>query len=260
MASVEILRGHKTSRSAEPMLRALAIAAAEAGDEVRETTQYEGRSDWLILFGVGADAHDAARRSQVSGGGHALLWDLGYLQREKKRGHLRMSIDSDHPVKWLDRTPNAGRFSALGVELQEKADRAGPIILVGLGRKSRAYLRQAGWEQRAFASICRRFPGRPVIFRPKGDDVQRLACRADAASAFEKLLQGASLVVCRHSNCAVDAIVAGVPFEAEAGAASWLKDFTPAARLDFLERLAWWQWKSTEAAQAWAFAKRMATE
>jgi hypothetical protein len=242
------------------MLFALAESARAAGDQVEETTQFCGKSDWLVLFGVGAEVNDRARKAQIAHGGRVLHWDLGYFDRKKIVGHTRMSIDSDHPQQWIDLTePNPERWEATGIRLREDADPAGPIVLVGLGRKSRAYLNEPMWERLMHARLRIRFPGRRIIFRPKGRDPLRLKCEADAVTPIAELLRGASLVVCRHSNVAVDAAIAGVPFEAENGAAMWLqqRDFTPANRLEFLQRLSMWQWRATEAAQAWAFAKEV---
>jgi hypothetical protein len=260
MVSVEILRARKPSETGQPMLAAISAAAKAAGDVVTETTCFEGKSDWLVLFGVGAAVNDAARKAQLARGGRVLLWDLGYVDRKKVVGHLRMSIDSDHPQQWLDATPHDGsRWKRLATPLRNDADQAGPILLVGLGRKSRSYLNAPNWERDAYRSLKERLPGRRIVFRPKKTDRPRLPCEMDADRPIEESLRGASLVVCRHSNVAVDAAIAGVPFEAENGAAMWLqqRDFTPANRLEFLQRLAWWQWRSTEAAQAWAFAKQV---
>lgn len=242
------------------MLKALASAARAAGDQVTETGRYEGRSEWLVLFGVGADVNDRARKAQLARGGRVLMWDLGYVDRKKVVGHLRMSIDVDHPQDWLEKTDaQPARWARLGVALREDADPAGPVLLIGLGRKAREYLRLPHWERDMLAGLLRRFPGRQIIFRPKGKDRTKLPCTTDRETPIDQLLRGASLVVCRHSNCAVDATIAGVPFEAQDGAAMWLqrREFTPANRLAFLQRLAYWQWRSTEAAQAWAFAKQV---
>jgi hypothetical protein len=151
------------------------------------------------------------------------------------------------------------RWDRLKVPLREDADTAGPVLLIGLGHKSRAYLRLPYWERDMQASLQKRFPGRQIIFRPKGKDRTQLPCKTDRETPIDHLLLGSSLVVCRHSNCAVDATIAGVPFEAQDGAAIWLqrREFTPANRLEFLRRLAWWQWRADEAAQAWAFAKQV---
>jgi hypothetical protein len=258
MASIEILRARHQSPTGEGMLRALAAAAKDAGDQVTETSKFKGASDWLVLFGVGADVNNRARKAQIARGARALLWDMGYMERKKVVGHLRMSINTDHPPQYLDQTSgDASRFDPLGIALREDHDPDGPILLIGLGRKSRAYLGQPNWEAKNYAALAARFPGRPIVYRPKGEDDLVLPCKKDGTTPIEDLLRGAALVVCRHSNVAVDAAIAGVPFEAEDGAAMWLqqREFTPENRLEFLRRLAWWQWKSTEAAQAWAFAK-----
>jgi hypothetical protein len=150
----------------------------------------------------------------------------------------------------------------MGIGLREDAAPNGTIVLVGLGRKSRAYLGPAvaQWEQRKLLELRCRFPRREIIHRPKrGSRSPVLDCRTDDASPIEELLRGASLVVCRHSNVAVDAAIAGVPFECEDGAARWLarREFTRANRLEFLRRLAWFQWKPDEAGEAWAFASKL---
>lgn len=232
----------------------------DAGDQVQETKRYEGRSEWLVLFGVGAAVNNAARNAQIARGGRVLIWDLGYVDRQKVVGHARMSIDADHPQLWLDATPSDGsRWARLGIEMQEQADPAGPVLLIGLGRKSRTYLNAPEWERKKLRKLVRRFPAREIVFRPKGRDLVSISAAVNAVTPIDELLRGASLVVCRHSNVAVDATIAGVPFEAEDGAAMWLqgREFTPANRLEFLQRLAWWQWRADEASEAWAFAKRI---
>lgn len=173
-----------------------------------------------------------------------------------------MCIDSDHPQDWLNRTPlEPSRWDALGLSMRDDGDASGPVILVGLGKKSRSYLNAAQWEARKLKALQKRFPSRRIVFRPKGDEKLQLPCESDSRELIAEVLQGASLVVCRHSNVAVDATIAGVPFEAEDGAAMWLqaREFSAANRLEFLQRLAWWQWRADEAAEAWAFAKRMAS-
>jgi hypothetical protein len=241
------------------MLKAIARAARDAGDEVVETKVYQGKSDWLVLFGVGAAVHDQARRAQLKRGGRVLIWDLGYFGRVKQTGFLRASFDQDHPQHLLDRTaPEPSRWAHHGIALREDADPNGFILLVGLGPKSRKYLHETNWEERALSSLRVRFPQRQILHRPKPNhEFQKLHCERDADTPIDVLLKRCSLVVCRHSNVAVDAVIAGVPFETADGAATWLatRPFTPEHRLDFLRRLAWWQWQATEAAAAWSFLK-----
>lgn len=262
MASIEILRGKSPSQTATAILEGITAAMKAAGEQITETRDYKGKSDWLVLFGVGAEPHDIARNKQRARGGRTLMFDLGYFDRKKVVGHVRMSIDHDHPQAFFDRTPSdSSRWEQLGVELREDYAEGGHIILVGLGRKSRSYLNEPDWEVREFDRIRKQYPGRRIVYRPKpGHPAPEIRCDRDEVSTIQDLLRGASLAACRHSNVAIDATVAGVPFECIDGAAMWLRDkpFTPENRLDFLRRLAWWQWTAEEAPQAWEFAKRMA--
>lgn len=260
--AVEVLRGKPPSESAEALLSAMVKALRNAGETVSETRQYVGKSEWLLLFGAGAAVHNEARHRHRRNGGKAWLFDLGYFGRKKIVGYMRTSINDDHPQKWLDRTePEPSRFDAHKISLREDANAKGHIILVGLGRKSRIYLNAQDWESLRLRALRARFPGREIIYRPKpGSPILKLNCKVDAESPIDSLLRGASLISCHHSNVAVDAIVAGIPFECDDGAAMYLQDkpFTAENRLDFLRRLCWWQWKSAESAQAWQFIKGIA--
>lgn len=262
---IEILSaGGRRSSTAGPMLDAIEAAARAAGDQVEVTEAFCGRSDLLVLFGVGAEAHANARASQVNRGAHALLFDLGYFGRRKgPDGFLRVSIDRDHPQHLLDAAPDDGgaRWAEHGIALREDFNPSGPIILVGLGAKSRIYLEADDWELEKLEELERRFPGRRIIHRPKpGQEFRRLRCDRDETTPISDLLCGASLVVARHSNVAAEAVVAGVPFEAEDGAAAWLngREYSLANRREFLHRVAWFQWRAAEAAQAWQFLKGLA--
>lgn len=251
--SVEILMDPNTSMKATRMLTALAGAIARH-TRVVVTKAYQGACDWVVIYGYGAPDRDAARKAHVRSGRHAWLWDLGYFDRQRV---LRCSIDHDHPQAYLDRTfPEPSRFDSLKIKLREDANPDGHILLIGLGRKSRAYLDEQQWEKSRLATLRHRFPGRDIIYRPKpGSPPVQLDCKADGETPIETLLRGCALVSCRHSNVAVDAAVAGVPFECEDGAAMWLqaKPYTRENRLDFLRRLVWWQWRPEEAGAAWKF-------
>lgn len=260
-ATVELLITQNASDTALAMLKAMRTALISDGMSVEVTQKYRGLRDLLMLHGVGAPDRNAARNAHVASGRRVIMWDMGYFGRKKTVGYLRCSIDRDHPQAWFDRTPaDAGRWQALRIALRDDARPDGPVILVGLGRKSRSYLRADDWEAARFDQLRSRFPGREIIYRPKpGNPWPALKCKTDATTPIEALLIGASLVSCRHSNVACDAAVAGVPFECDDGAAVWLqpKPYTTENRTDFLHRLAHWQYRPDEAANAWHFLKGM---
>lgn len=254
VASVEILISQLESRTGKVILKAM---HQQAPIPVQVGHVYAGRCDGLMLWGVGRSGHGAARDAQLARGGHAYLWDMGYFGRRKREGYLRVSIDHQHPQQWLDLTSSdPSRWDEHGIALREDFTPKGHVVLVGMGPKSHAFLKTQGWEQAKLAELRRRFPGRRIVFRPKpGRPHPEIACEVNATDSIERVLKGASLVVCRHSNVAIDACIAGIPFECEDGAASWIqgKPYTQATRLDLLRRLAWWQWKPEETAQAWKF-------
>lgn len=252
-------------RNGQPLLRCLADSAIACGVRVTMRRSYAGNSHTLALYGVGSPAQAPIRKLHLARGGRALLWDAGYWQRAGADGYYRLSIDRDHPTPALiEATPDdPTRFDALRLRLTDEAQPAGPIILVGLGKKSRSYLRAPDWEARKLDELRQRFPGRKIIYRPKPrHPYPDIGIPADGITPIAKLLHGASLVVCRHSNVAVDATLAGVPSESEDGAALWLRGrpFDPATRLSFLRRLAHWQYRPSEMVCAWRFAERMLVE
>jgi hypothetical protein len=245
----------RLSGKATKMLQAM-VAAAPAGTVVSDT--YRGKHRGLMLYGPGSPMRLPFVRSHVAQGGRVAMWDMGYWERKEA---MRLSIDSLHPTPaQLDMAPTGpGRRE---FELREDADPAGPIMLVGLGPKSVfAYgLRSAHlWERAKVKDLQRRFPGREIVWRPKGSrPLPLLGLRMSHGQHIEEAMRGCSLVVSHHSNCSVDAVVAGVPFETEGGAALWFagREFTRENRAEFLRLLSWWEWRRDEAPAAWKWIEK----
>jgi hypothetical protein len=254
MNSCEFLSARKVAHSGQDIIRAMQDASPM---QVNSTMHYRGKSDILMVWGCGSAANSEAIAKQKQKGGRVICWDYGYFGRQKRNGYLRVSIDETHPQKWIECTnPAPDRWGKHGISLREDFDPDGHIVLVGMGPKSHAFLKSWGWEKGKLDELGNRFPGKEIVFRPKrGHRYGGLECRTVEGGSIDDVLRGASLVVCRHSNVAVDAVVAGVPFECEDGAAQWLsrKPFTIDNRLDFMRRLAYWQWHHSEAAKAWEF-------
>jgi hypothetical protein len=228
----EVLLDANDSMRAHKILGAM----AEARD-CKVKPHYTGNERLLMLWGYGRPDHSAIVHKHLSQGGRAIMWDLGYFG--KSEGYCRASIDHWHPQQWIDGTPaDPDRLDRFDIHLQEGFKPLGRVVIAGLGDKSKRAFGLHGWE----AQMLRKYP-RAIIKRKRD------------RTPIAEVLRGSSLLVCRHSNCAIDATIAGVPFECTDGAAMWLRDrpFTRENRLDFLRRLAWWQWKAEEAEQAWTF-------
>lgn len=263
--SVEFLKADDGARTGRAWLLPCADGAASAGLRPRLRREYEGASEWLSVYGVGDPRYGAARDAHLATGRPVALWDVGYLgkSREVSETHVRVSLGADHPSpELMERTkPDPSRWDRLGLAMREDWRHDGHVLVVGLGAKSRKYLGEYGWERGALESAARRFPGRRIVYRPKpsarGEPDPVGWPDVSVGTTVQQALKGASLVVCRHSNVAVDACIAGVPVECEGGAARWLyargAQPTEAERLDFLRRLCWWQWRFREMGEAWKF-------
>jgi hypothetical protein len=220
----EILIDTPMAKRGHRMLQALADTKP-AGSIV--TTRFAGTHRLLVLYGVGLPWKYTAFRAHRARGGHVACWDLGYWDREEA---MRVSIDALHPsAAQLDLAP-AGE-SRCSIDLRADARPDGPVLLIGMGIKSVCLygLRPFEWE-RGSDGDRHRFPGRRDPLAPEGRKPTPLVgttlCHG---TPIEDALRGCSLVVCRHSNVAVDACVAGVPVECEDGAARALYRGNPRA-------------------------------
>ncbi len=257
VVKAEFLRAEDGARTGNAWLHPCIEGANIAGLRARHHKAYEGESEWLALYGIGDRRYSAARAAHMAKGLPVACWDMGYFgkSRDLSRSHVRVAIDADHvSLKHLDRTPaDHARWTRLGIGMHELFDARGPVVVVGMGIKSREHLGVFDWEEKALKAAVERFPGRRVIYRAKpsahGEDTVAWEDRSEAGP-INGVLKGASLVICKHSNVAIDACIAGVPVECEAGAPFWLYRSGPAPklsqRLDFLYRLAWWNWQLSQ--------------
>lgn len=231
--------------------------------QLRVSESYVGDCEILMVYGTGHPVRRPWQQQHLRNGGRLIGWDLGYWHREINGTFtMRCTLDGDHPQAFI-RPEAPQRWDAAGIQLREDARPGGPVVVVGLGPKS---LRAHGlgvheFENRAIARARAAFPGREVLFRPKRPTDPRIPRVKLALGPIERVLRGASLVICRHSNVAIDACIAGVPVVCEDGAAAAIYGrqiespaiVTREQRLEFLRSLAWWQWKPSESSQAWTY-------
>lgn len=257
----EILTDPETFPRGARMLQAM-VTAAPIPIEVR--TEYKGDCDVLMLYGSGHPVRRPWWRSHVAKGGRVIAWDLGYWHRKiDNTFHMRCTLDADHPQAFIRPEP-VQRWHDQAIELRCVAKQAGPVLIIGMGPKSNRALgmRPLEWETRMAQAARLAYPDRRIIFKPKRPTDPTIPGFVTTHDKIEQALKGASLVVCRHSNVAVDACIAGVPVYCEDGAAAALygagslaKPIQPTEkqRLAFLRSLAWWQWKPEEAGKAWNY-------
>jgi len=249
---VELLIVRPVPHVAAPMLDALACTAPE-GSAV--TSKYHGQHSVLVTYGAGALDRQAAIARQLANGGHVVCWDLSYWDRNER---LRVAIGGTQPsAAHMLATPEHGRATP---PLREDYDPNGHVLIIGIGKKTRAQYGLEGpqWELAALERVKARFPIERIRFRRKGSACRdEIGCALDQSKGIENALKGCALVVCRHSNVAIDACIAGIPVWCDDGAAHYLYSTTekPTAiqRQGLLSRVAWWQWAPFEARESWDF-------
>ena len=266
---------HGGSRTGRAMVFPCADGAWAAGLHPHIRQAYRGTSLWLSVAGVGDARYNAARNEHVASGRPVACWDMGYLGKSKDliNCYVRVSINTDHPTHaMMDMTPSdPSRWLALrdSKMFNDVYVPDGPVVVLGMGPKFHSYLGEHDWETKALHAAAARFPRRKIIYRPKPNSKAPPGRPIDAVvwphisldSTLRKVLKGASLMICRHSNAAVEACILGVPVECEGGAAHWLyhrgANPTEAERMDFLHRVCWWQWRFREMGPAWQFLVAM---
>lgn len=217
----------------------------------------------LVLYGLGGADRLPVALSHIERGGMVIAFDLGYWDRDLAKRKFRVSINGFHPTQVMEgKDPPADRWHASGKGVSRKGgDPKGPILLIGNAPKSIA-VGAKGWTAEMSRAIRKEFPDKKIRYRPKPKRPAEEGVGYDAISdePIKEALHRASLVVCRHSNVAVDACMLGVPVVTQDGAAASIYPRTLAAykdqpdletRISFLTRLAYWQWNQDEVKLFW---------
>lgn len=212
------------------------------------------------------------QNTNIVPGETVVIFDCGYFNREKNFGHdrqFRLSINEYHPTR-LPEAPG-DRWGRLRISAQNLHDPHGHILLVGRGRKTRIRFGccSPDWEMEAIQKLKAHYPGRKIIYRPKKNPRERIdGAETNGTSSIPELLKGCSLVYTQASNVGNEAVMYGIPVVTEGGPASDycptniipnIKPLREAERIDFLHRLAYWQWSINDiksgAFWPWLFAE-----
>lgn len=217
----------------------------------------------LVVYGLGGVDRFNVGMEHVANGKPLLSFDLGYWDRRLPDRKYRFSLNGMHPTQVMEGIyRGAGRWNKSRLSIQSlPINDNGPIMLVGNAPKSIA-IGAENWTAKKSFEIRRVFPGRKIIYRPKPKRPREVGVSYDSSSdaPIESVLSKVSLVVCRHSNVAVDACRIGVPVVCDDGAAACiypqrLEDCSNQpdlqTRTEFLHRLAYWQWGVDEVEAFW---------
>lgn len=265
MRYVEAITGPRLNKKGERMMSAL-VKACPFPIVTRDALHARRDGSMLLIWGWGDVTKCSLIRNYRESGRPVVALDLGYYNRRKTHEFpVRVTVNHCHPQPWqlLDLGPE--RWKLAEIELRNEYDKDGHILLCGMGAKSRAQFGLIGmqWEIEQYRLLRMKYPRSKIVYRPKQAFEVMPGVQTDGSSPIEKLLEGASLVVVRHSNVAVDACIAGVPVVCYDGAAHALYASTShpthSQRLTFLEKLAWWQWYPSEAEQCWKFLQKVSS-
>lgn len=217
----------------------------------------------MVIYGLGDPVRTKIAEQHARTGRPLLSFDLGYWDRDDDNRKYRVSLNGFHPRDVMrGPRPSSKRFAASGLAIEStRAKQTGPIMLIGNAPKSIAIGAQ-GWTAAKSKEIREAFPNRKILYRPKPERPHEDGVVRDAISKgpIDDDLRRCSLVVCRHSNVAVDACRLGVPVVCDDGAAASIypselvnyQDQPPLEkRTEFLHRLAYWQWSAPEAKNFW---------
>jgi hypothetical protein len=207
--------------------------------------------------------------------GTAVYVDLGYFgRREGGRwsGYHKVVVNSRHPNEYFQRVQHdSKRREAFRIRLK-KWSNGEHILLAGMGDKGAQAvgLGPNEWERGAITRI-RKFTSRRIIYRPKPSWKRARplpgAEYAPSTVSLESVLENCHAVVTRHSNVAVDGLVAGVPAFVWGGVAMplGLQDLSlietplrPEGREQWLNDICYTQWSVAEMrlGQPWRHLKQ----
>lgn len=248
--------------------RAELVAAASARVEDYDAVLFYGLRDRL------RSVVESCRKE----GRTAVVLDLGYWCRKaggRFEGYYKVSVNDNHPMYILGQDVPADRFERLGVRVRPMRQESRPddfVLVAGMSRKA-CWAYRLGFEEweRAAIERLRAETRRRIVYRPKKSVVLDATRLGDGYSPpsepLHRALERAHILVARHSNAALDALVAGVPCLVEHGIAKALSTEwgsvespripTDEERMALFARAAYAQWTLAELGDgtAWRFLR-----
>lgn len=244
--------------------RSMMTGIKRHGDFVSLHNRYRGVvADVAVAYGW---THKDIFEQYRLAGRQYVFFDLGYWDRrpktDKKDGFHRVAVNSWDTASSLSDDMPSDRFDRSGIELQPWGSKGDQIVIAGMSEKaagSHGY-RLNQWEAEAGMKLAR-ITNRPIIHRakPVGD--------RKGVEPITDVLARSHMLFTHHSNTALDALIAGVPFHATKGVCALLSPkmidienpppLTDRVRKQFLSDVAYHQWRPSEmvSGEAWEFIK-----
>lgn len=216
-----------------------AFAEGCGGQIVPPVALYEGQA---AMYGILRGTGDIIRKCERVGRSYHYL-DHGYIGAGHYDGYYRVALNGRQSVIPVEREWSSDRFKSLGVELKPWRKDGKHILIVPLtGAVADFYQIDAKNWLADTAQKISKHTDRNVLVKAKGE------------GNIQEALRDCWCVVTHSSNCAVDALLEGVPVvtlgESAAEPVSWnLEDierpYWP-ERENWAFGLAWHQWRLDE--------------
>lgn len=210
--------------------------------------------------------HEPVFTAYRAAGKNFVYFDMGYWDRRpegnKKDGFHRLAVNDWDTAATMLRGMPADRFERSGIELQPWGSKGAGIVVAGMSTKAAGThgFRPGAWE-RETAERLRFITRRPIEIRAKPvGDQSRIEPIAD-------VLARSHMLITHHSNAALDAMIAGIPFYAHKGVGKILApgifsietypEIEMGDRVSLMCDIAYSQWRPSEmrSGEAWEHIK-----
>ena len=188
---------------------------------VKSSIHYNGpQADFAVFYGLSMGLDRVMKEYPLS-----VYIDLGYWKRRLRSrydGYHKVIVNGRHPTDYFQQKKhNHNRLKDLNLDIKPWRKNGNHILVAAMSDKAaRAEgLAHTIWERDIINQIKRK-TDIPILFRPKPNCMRTRAVQGttyDKGVDLSVRLDSAHAVVCRQSNVAVDAIVAGVPVYCEKG-------------------------------------------
>ncbi len=196
--------------------------------EVRETFDGEVIADVALAYGWLGELTTRVFSKYKEAGKRFVFFDLGYWARGQE-GHYRLGVDDWDTALKMTRGCPSDRFDSLKVNVRDDWNRESKkIMIVGMSGKAawtHGYS-DGQWENETRIKLVKELPDDYHIHIRQKPNKQNVR-----VTPIEDDLRESWFVVSHHSNVAVDALVAGVPYWAKKGVGAILSPVTCDAQL-----------------------------